>query len=224
MVSNEEIKRRLELRRRGINPDEELNKRDEVICSKCQTVNLENAKFCIGCGNELNKLPVYTLKINESKSNMIICPECGTENKLNSKFCIGCGSNLLETSVNTHDANKIENSSICPECSFENNSSSKFCISCGSSLKEVPNENRNSFNTETDEKEVQLIIKEGMDEQEVPLGTENVPDNEMSDVQEQNDEVNILDEIKKAKELLDMGAISEEEYEKIKSRYIDLLN
>ena len=224
MVSNEEIKRRLELRRKGINPDKELDKEDEVICSKCHTVNLENAKFCIGCGNELNKLPVYTLKINEAKSNMIICPSCGTENKIDSKFCISCGSNLIENSVNT--PNEV-NSIICPECDHENNGHSKFCIGCGASLKETPNENVNSFDAEiNNEKEVLLTIKDGnAHDKEVPLDTQSDSESEkeMGDTVEQDAEVNILDEIKKAKELLDMGAISEEEYQKIKSEYLDKL-
>lgn len=229
MVSNEEIKRRLELRRKGINPDEEFDKEDEIICSKCHTVNLENAKFCIGCGNGLNKLPVYTLKINEAKSNMIICHGCGTENKIDSKFCISCGSNLIENSVNT--PNEL-NSIICPECDHENNGSSKFCIGCGASLKETPNENVNSFDTEiSNEKEVLLTIKDGnghdkeCDGQEVLLDTQSdsESDKEMEAAAEQAEEVNILDEIKKAKELLDMGAISEGEYQKIKSKYLDKL-
>ncbi|MEN6551604.1 MAG: zinc-ribbon domain-containing protein [Methanobacterium sp.] len=226
MVSNEEIKRRLELRRRGINPDEELNKADEVICSKCHTVNLENAKFCIGCGNELNKLPVYTLKINEPKSNLIVCPGCGTENKIDSKFCIGCGSNLLESSVNTSEADEIDmNSLICQKCGFKNNHGSKFCIGCGASLKEAPNENANSFDMEmNNEKEVLLTIKDGNDKEAV-LDTEidSESNGGMEDIPEQAAEVNILDEIKKAKELLDMGAVSEEEYQKIKSKYLDKL-
>ncbi len=35
---------------------------------------------------------------------------------------------------------------------------------------------------------------------------------------------NLLDEIKKAKDLLDMGAITEEEYEKIKNKYLEEFN
>ena len=223
MVSNEEIKRRLELRRKGIDPDEELNKEEDVICSKCHAVNLENAKFCISCGNELNKPPVYTLKINEPQSNLLVCPSCGTENKIDSKFCIGCGNNLLENSVNTHEANETEiDSVICPECNHENNSSSKFCIGCGASLKEDPNQNSNSFDAEiSGEKEVLLTIKDGNGhDKEVPIDTEN--DGEVENSKDAA-EVNILDEIKKAKELLDMGAISGEEYQKIKSNYLDKL-
>ncbi len=235
MVSNEEIKRRLELRRRGINPDEELKKETENICSKCQTVNLENAKFCIGCGNELNKSLVHTLKVNEINSDSIVCPSCGSENKSNSKFCINCGSNLLETGVNQPEMNEIEMSSlICPECSFENNPNSKFCIGCGASLKKASNEdieNANPVNTEVNnEKESQLTIKDEnthdkeIDEVLLDAESENAFDNEVEDIQEQAAEVSILDEIKKAKELLDMGAISEEEYAKIKSKYLGLLN
>ena len=226
MVSNEEIKRRLELRRKGINPDEELNKADEVICSKCHTVNLENAKFCIGCGNELNKPPVYTLKINEPNSNVMVCPGCGTENKTDSKFCISCGSNLFESTVNTSEADEIDmDSLICQECGFKNNHGSKFCIGCGASLKEAPNENANSFDMEmSNEKEVLLTIKDGNDK-EAALDTEidSESNGGMEDIPEQAAEVNILDEIKKAKELLDIGAVSEEEYQKIKIKYLDKL-
>jgi ribosomal protein L40E len=226
MVSNEEIKRSLELRRRGINPDEKFDKEDEVICSKCHAVNLENAKFCIGCGNELSKPPVYTLKINEPKSNLIVCPGCGTENKIGSKFCIGCGTNLLESSVNTSEADEIDmNSLICQKCGFKNNSGSKFCVGCGANLKEAPNENANSFDMEmTSEKEVLLTIKDGNDK-EAALDTEidSESNGGMKDIPEQAAEFNILDEIKKAKELLDMGAVSEEEYQKIKSKYLDKL-
>jgi hypothetical protein len=222
MVSNEEIKRRLELRRKGVNPNKELNKEDEISCSKCGTVNLEDANFCIGCGNELNKLPEYTLKINEAKSNMIICPSCGTENKIDSKFCIDCGSNLLENSAETNEV-KV-NSLACPECSFENNPNSKFCIGCGTNLKEASNKEN------TEEKEVQITIKDGdvadkrleYEQETISCSEcENSPDDEIEDVQAS--EVNILDEIKKAKDLLDMGAISPEEYQKIKVKYLDLL-
>jgi hypothetical protein len=222
MVSNEEIKRRLELRRRGVNIDKELNKEDEIICSKCSTVNLEDARFCIGCGSELNKLPEYTLKINEAKSNMILCPSCGTENRIDSKFCIDCGSNLLENKVETNEI-KVD-SLACPECSFENNPNSKFCIGCGTNLKEASNTEN------TEEKEVHITIKDRNasgkrveDEQETISCAESESsfDAEMEDVPAS--EVNILDEIKKAKELLDMGAISQEEYQKIKVKYLDLL-
>ena len=221
MVSNEEIKKRLELRRSGINPGKELNKEDEISCSKCGTLNLEDANFCIGCGNELNKLPEYTLKINEVKSNMIICPSCKTENKIDSKFCIDCGSNLLENRAETNEI-KVD-SLVCPECSFENNPNSKFCIGCGTNLKEASNKEN------TEEKEVHITIKDenlnkGLEDEQENISlaeSENSFDVEMEDVPAS--EVNILDEIKKAKELLDMGAISQEEYQKIKVKYLDLL-
>ncbi len=224
MVSNEEIKRRLDLRRRGINPDNEYDKEDKVICSKCHTANIENANFCIGCGNELNKLPEYTLKINEAESNMLLCPECGNENKINSKFCTSCGSNLLEKRVTPAAGEAEADSLVCPECSFENNQNSKFCIGCGANLKKASSEgNINSFSTENNEKEVQITIKDGNTSgEEISLDKKVNSESDKGD--EKASEVNILDEIKKAKELLDMGAISQEEYQKIKVKYIDLLN
>lgn len=214
MVSNEEIKRRLELRRRGINPDE-LNNENEVTCSRCQTVNLKNAKFCIGCGNELNKLPSSELKINEVKSDSAVCPNCGTENKRDSKFCIGCGSSLLEAGAGAPEENEGEmNSLACPECGFENNLNSKFCIGCGNSLDGL----QKSFNEENNEIHLNA-------EPEVLLDSENEgPYAEIEDIQDQNSEFSVLDEIKKAKELLDMGAISKGEYQKIKDKYLEMLS
>lgn len=291
MVSNEEISRRLALKRRGLNPDEEFKKERGNICPNCGTANLENAKFCIGCGSGLNK--TSTPKMNEVKSNSIVCPGCGSENRPGSKFCIGCG-NSLETTANKHEENeKVPDSVICPECNFENNQGSKFCVSCGdelattnvsepeknelidsvicpecqsenkleskfcikcgSNLKETSNESIEDdvSDIEMNEEEVQLDIKNGTssdneiaDAHEIHLDAEstnpldkkvennaeissdieNISEEEVDDHPESDAKTSVLDEIKKAKELLDMGAISEEEYEKIKSKYLEQLN
>jgi predicted amidophosphoribosyltransferase len=249
MVSNEEISRRLALKRRGLNPDEELKKERGNICPNCGTANLENAKFCIGCGSGLNK--ASTPKMNEVKSNSIVCPGCGSENRPGSKFCIGCGNSLA---TDKHEENeKVPDSVICPECQSENKLESKFCIKCGSNLKETSNESIEDdvSDIEMNEEEFQLDIKNGTspdneiaDAQEMHLDAEstnpldktvennaeissdieNISEEEVDDHPESDAKTSVLDEIKKAKELLDMGAISEEEYEKIKSKYLEQLN
>ena len=48
-------------------------------CSKCNTENPENNKFCLKCGQKLTK----------------VCPGCGTENLPGAKFCGECGRNLV---------------------------------------------------------------------------------------------------------------------------------
>jgi class 3 adenylate cyclase len=49
-----------------------------MICSNCQTVNPENAKFCSECGTKL----------------VAVCPNCGHENAPGAKFCNNCGHKL----------------------------------------------------------------------------------------------------------------------------------
>ncbi len=227
MVSNEEISRRLALKRRGLNPDEELKKERGNICPKCGTANLENAKFCIGCGSQLIKISTNKPEINQLNSNFKICPNCESKNKPNSKFCISCGAGLNEPEKNE------TNFLICPECQSENKLNSKFCIKCGSELKEAPKESikEDASDIEMNEEEVQLDIKNGNaldneieDDAKAPSDIEGISDHEIDDTPESDAKTSILDEIKKAKELLDMGAISEEEFEKIKSKCLEHLN
>ena len=47
-------------------------------CPKCQRENPEDARFCNGCGIELE----------------LACPKCGKANPPDSSFCNGCGYDL----------------------------------------------------------------------------------------------------------------------------------
>ncbi|MBT6356492.1 MAG: AAA family ATPase [Chloroflexi bacterium] len=49
-----------------------------MICSNCQTVNIEDAKFCMNCGESLN----------------ITCPRCKFNNPGNAKFCVNCSQSF----------------------------------------------------------------------------------------------------------------------------------
>jgi predicted ATPase/class 3 adenylate cyclase len=53
-----------------------------MICTKCDTTNPDQAKFCMGCGDALQNL----------------CPECGTELPAGAKFCFSCGAQIGEPS------------------------------------------------------------------------------------------------------------------------------
>ena len=52
-------------------------------CPKCQFDNSEGVKFCVECGNKLNK---------------IICPNCGYGNLPSHKFCGECGHDFRKSS------------------------------------------------------------------------------------------------------------------------------
>ena len=88
MVSNEEIKRMLDAKRKGINIKDEKNKSENYTeCTQCKTKNPEKAVFCVNCGSKLEK-------------NLVIkCPSCGTENTVVAKFCVGCGEKLNQKPV-----------------------------------------------------------------------------------------------------------------------------
>ena len=88
VVSNEEIKRMLDAKRKGINIKDEKNKSENYTeCSQCKTKNPEKAVFCVNCGSKLEK-------------NLIIkCPSCGTENTVVAKFCVGCGEKLNQNPI-----------------------------------------------------------------------------------------------------------------------------
>ncbi|MFY9639141.1 MAG: zinc-ribbon domain-containing protein [Methanobacterium sp.] len=83
MVSNEEIKRMLEAKRRGIDiKTEKIKSENFKECPHCKTKNPEKALFCVHCGKKLEK----NLKVK--------CPSCDTENLEDAKFCVSCGETL----------------------------------------------------------------------------------------------------------------------------------
>ena len=83
MVSNEEIKRMLEAKRRGIDiKTEKIKSENFKVCPHCKTKNPEKALFCVHCGKKLEK------------NLMVKCPSCDTDNLEDAKFCVGCGETL----------------------------------------------------------------------------------------------------------------------------------
>jgi len=93
VVSNEEIKRMLEAKRKGVDiKKEKIKSENYKICPNCKTKNPEKALFCVKCGNKLDK----NLKIK--------CPSCGIENPSEAKFCVSCGKTLDK--VNSEEESK----------------------------------------------------------------------------------------------------------------------
>lgn len=79
-----------------------------VKCPKCGAELPENAKFCLSCGE----------KIEKAEAGMVICPECGQQTP-KGKFCIHCGHKFVST---------------CPNCRAEVPEGGKFCLECGTQL------------------------------------------------------------------------------------------
>lgn len=118
-------------------------------CS-CGITNVPNAKFCKGCGSDIQKVPNIASESNKS------CPSCHTSLKPDSKFCGKCGyqfveqtvesaplvssdDQLFEQSLDTNDYRIAEH--VCPSCNVEMKLGAKFCGNCGQSpepLVEAP--------------------------------------------------------------------------------------
>jgi len=116
MVSSEEIRRRLEAKRRGETFSEVKKTPPSAstkTCPECKTSNPESAKFCVGCGAPLARevtpttpsegspatssgetpivTPATTTPETTPADTYKQCPSCGQKNKPDAKFCIICG-------------------------------------------------------------------------------------------------------------------------------------
>lgn len=54
-------------------------------CTRCNTENNNESKYCTKCGNKLE---------NDEICRMTFCPTCGSENDKTARFCSNCGYNL----------------------------------------------------------------------------------------------------------------------------------
>jgi membrane protease subunit (stomatin/prohibitin family) len=80
---------------------------DKSKCIKCGAILVDNAKFCLECGEK-------TKVIDDG----IICGSC-SEITPNGKFCLHCGMPVARQ---------------CPKCGTDIPVSGKFCIECGEKL------------------------------------------------------------------------------------------
>jgi ribosomal protein L40E len=272
VVSNEEIKRMLEAKRRGINIEDNQNKSEDYnVCPQCKTKNPEKAIFCVNCGSKLDK------NLN------IKCPSCGDENTANAKFCVGCGKKLdqpiktepikikpklqpieykendvkfsesnneskslnktpetkdepntkhiIPSNVPEHDLiPKNDSKKVCQACNGKNLKTAKFCVVCGKNFdkedtsSDLPKETGEEIKSQDSTPEVKvpkgiLNIKKKYETKE-----ESNKESELISHEAPETGTNYIDpveKIKKSKELLDIGAITSEEFEHIKKKYLE---
>ena len=284
MVSSDEIRRRLEAKRRGETPSEEKTVVEGTVnCPECQTPNLPQAKFCVGCGKPLPKEESKTVppvqNITEEATNapsatetgkepdFKVCPSCNQKNKLNAKFCIICGHKFEEGSGDEN----VTPETVTPETVIEENESTtppETAVQEGNESTSSPeviepsSEDDNPY-VETSERVIiesseirtsdtpvekpaetvetpveaaetpvipEIKVPEHLksDETKKISESESVPDSEtveIPDAVESNEEsahdVDPVEKIKKAKELLDIGAITQEEFDNIKNKYLE---
>jgi len=214
-TSNEEIKRRLEYKRRGVEPpseEKESNLQGET-CPHCKTMNPPEAKFCVGCGetlkeeisisipsktNETESLETGTIAskgpINSKQAEYKICPACKQKNKIEAKFCVICG-NPMESVVG-----------------YDKKESPSELLTSKEDSETLPDTRPKS--------ELAVTLSEMEDEKKESHVQSAPTDNTGKSEGVLSANVDPVEKIRKAKELLDMGAITQEEFEQIKNKYL----
>ena len=117
-----------------------------------------------------------------------------------------------------------KNGQICPSCQTENPPTAKYCVGCGEKLENTSNKPiQKSLNTQESK---DLRIKSRPDDfgstgKPEIKSINKKPEAKMVKATDDGYDVDPVERIKKAKELLDMGAITQEEFDIIKKKYLD---
>lgn len=61
-----------------------------IKCTKCDSINNENAKFCSSCGNKIEK------EVVRQPQHPTFCCNCGTKIVENQNFCMECGHKVIQ--------------------------------------------------------------------------------------------------------------------------------
>jgi ribosomal protein L40E len=153
MVTSEEIKRRLEAKRKGIKTPSQK----EQGSPKSETSNEEIKRRL-----EARRMGIEPPSGEKESLEEDTCPHCETMNPPEAKFCVGCGETLKEEIPTSVSSKTVETGSletptttskgplsskqaeykICPACKQKNKLEAKFCVICGNKFEKetVPGE------------------------------------------------------------------------------------
>jgi ribosomal protein L40E len=194
MVTSEEIKRRLEAKRRGVKPLSvgKESSSEANICPYCETENPPKAKFCVGCGEMLKEkisMNLTTETVENESTGEVTTPKKVPLSSKQSKY------------------------KICPECKQKNKLDAKFCVICGKQFQ------GGMLSSQSEEETVpKKLLSPSEEESKLPQKSEM--DVASSKIETEKDTIEPVEKIRKAKELLDMGAITQEEFNQIKNKYL----
>jgi predicted amidophosphoribosyltransferase len=222
-----------------VNCGNKLDKNLNIKCPSCGTENTKNAKFCVGCGKKLDQtIETEPLKVKpklqtENKGNDVNFSEPKNESESINKTPETKEEPItkppISANVPEHDLiPKNDSKKVCPTCDGKNLKTAKFCVVCG---KNFDKEETSNLPEETEEnKKSQPITPEI----KVPKGILNINKKNESGGKSNKSElisnkapqtvttnIDPVEKIKKSKELLDMGAITPEEFEHIKKKYLE---
>lgn len=221
MVSNEEIKRRLDAKRRGIQYKEPVGRRvvekETKECPDCHTENPTTAKFCVGCGKKLET------EREEAFTPTIKGPESGTgrvktiiESEETPEPAVGAYKE--ESKVTARPDNfagaGTQRISSKPSTSMP----SKSDITEPATVKSEKLEPIIPKIYEPNESEkVEPVMPQTPEPSTVKTAE---PEPSAEEAGKTRQDVDPVERIKKAKELLDIGAITQEEFDMIKNKYL----
>lgn len=237
MVSNEEIKRRLDAKRRGIQYNEPVGRRvvkkETNECPNCHTENPITAKFCVGCGTKLE-----TPESEKSFTPPIKGAESGTG-----------GTRTIAESEETPES--------VAEADWEKSKvTSRPDDFTGTSTQRISSKTSPPIPSKSDLTEPTIVeseklepiipkspeVESGKIEPVIPKSSESkreiiepiepqapepsivkTTETKLSkeEAEKAHADVDPVERIKKAKELLDIGAITQEEFDMIKNKYLD---
>jgi len=220
MVSSDEINKRLKARRRGVDyqgPRGRPTTRTAGTreCPNCHTTNPTTAKFCIDCGEKLETPAETVTGTTTGSTNTKECPNCHAANPATSKFCVKCGQKL-ETPAETGFTPEIKG----PESDSGTTTTSTvtqppdagFGGSGGQQIQP---------NTGTEKKLEPIVPPTAEPTPVTPDSTPtSQPHAEETPVTPKTDS-DPVERIKKAKGLLDIGAITQEEFDGIQNKYLE---
>lgn len=217
-----------------------FDKNLQIPCQSCGLKNATTATFCVGCGEILEKIEDKEIKPKIEKTgietlerpvkkevpssipeNNILpktslkktCYYCNGKNLKNAKFCVVCGKKF--------DANKTEPQVKINKPSTENPIITEEIGDFPEKLDKTPVK---TSSPEIPAQENVIPLKNIKTEEVNKLkDTVNISKVDEDKKYEKTNTIDPVERIKKAKELLDIDAITSEEYENIKQKYIKFI-
>lgn len=143
------------------------------------------------------------------------CPSCNSQNLKNAKFCVVCGEKLEDvTSNNLKEEQKTVKTSLSDNSNTDEQEEAT-----------VKSSNINKIHTP------EIKVPDSIAEIKKPVKAEEKLDDkedigksvepEIKESKIEDEKVDPIEKIKKAKELLDIGAITSEEFDSIKKKYLE---
>lgn len=202
---------------------------DTVICPQCQATNTAGAKFCVGCGASLVNEEVADTQHEDPVSDSKLCPSCNQVNEINAKFCVICG-HKFEESVDIEETPAESTEEVVAEPT-EGVVATESTGEVAEPTQEVVEENVPETHEipeikvpehlkSDNESETESIQETGDDEVVVQPESNAFSETQQLDESEEEN-IDPMAKIKKAKDLLDIGAITQEEFEQIKNKYLE---